>query len=214
MPKLSLEWPRDSGGYAFSYERPSTSLLELDEPVGDPWIRGLGGAINHYDCMKLEGLYRRFAGYPANKKGALAFVKKHGFLKAKLPNSKEAVRTICDAIREMSLLLRAKDRGDWAALNSWLKKNRRSRDFIRVDPVLIGGSPPQLFYQPASLRDAIFLQFFEDLSTGATLKHCKRPGCEEWFRFGPGTGHRSTAEYCSPKCQKAHDYAKRKEGAV
>jgi hypothetical protein len=208
MPKLSLEWPRGLNGYEVRYGRSSPSYLESDEPGKDPYIARLGEKIETYDCMKIAGLYERLACSPPNEKGALAFVKIHGFLKRK---TSEKVRQICDAIREVAPLVRAKHKGDWAKLASWAKEKG---DSIRVVPVLIDGSPPQLFYRPASLYDAIFLQFFEDLSTGASLKHCKRPGCPEWFKFGPGTSHRSTAEYCSAKCQNAHKYAKRKEGAV
>lgn len=41
------------------------------------------------------------------------------------------------------------------------------------------------------------------------VKLCKRPDCGEWFAYGPGTKHRETAVYCSPKCQKAHAYERR-----
>jgi hypothetical protein len=106
--------------------------------------------------------------------------------------------------------LKLKQAKDWDRLRTWLAVD--NPNFVRLRPALLAGDPPQLFFQPRTLRDAVYLQFFEDLTTRANLRKCKRPGCGEWFKYGPGTLHRNTAQYCSPKCQNADKYQKRKEG--
>ncbi len=77
-----------------------------------------------------------------------------------------------------------------------------------------GMERPDLYYRPGSLLSAIYLQALQDASGGAELQKCDRPGCPKYFQVGPGTGrprlNRGVA-YCTPKCQKAHAYMKRKE---
>lgn len=213
MPKLSLRWPIDLKGYAIKPAPKPTSkpdnrrgsILEDADPLG-PSVIALGGETGWYDCMERDGMYDRLARCPANENGVLEFVHQNGFLKL---GRTEYVDFICNEIRVVRSLLKAKQACNWSAIHRWMEKNRK---IIRTEPVLIGDDPPQLFYGPVSLHAAVYLQFFEDLSTGANLKHCKRPGCREWFKYGSGTNHRSTAEYCSAKCQNADKYARRKEG--
>jgi hypothetical protein len=157
--------------------------------------------------MEIEGLYRRLASCRSTEKGALDFVRRFGFLKG---DCSESVNFICEQIRDFRHLISLKQSQKWESLRRFLKRNR---EFISVNLELLVGDPPEVFFQPPTLLDAIYFQFFEDLSSGANLRLCKRPGCREWFKYGPGTLHRNTAQYCSPKCQNAHKYAKRKEGA-
>jgi len=73
-----------------------------------------------------------------------------------------------------------------------------------------GQPQPRLFFQPRDLLGAAYLQLMQDAAQGAILRLCARPGCGEWFYYGPGTKHRETALYHSPRCQKAHAYLKTK----
>ena len=68
---------------------------------------------------------------------------------------------------------------------------------------------PELRIQSRELLHALWLQFAEAVSTGLCIKHCQ--WCRKAFPYGPDTGHRNTATYCSPKCQKAHYYRTRQE---
>ena len=212
MPKFSLLWPIDLDGYHITKSSPSPphvharSILASTGDTG-PWIVRNGGEDDKRDRMKIEGLYRRLAGCRSTEKGALDFVRRFGFLKGERA---ESVNFICEQIRTFRHLISLNRSQKWESLRHWLRHNSK---FISLNPELLVGDPPEVFFRPSTLLDAIYLQFFEDLSSGANLRLCKRPGCREWFKYGPGTLHRNTAQYCSPKCQNAHKYAKRKEGA-
>jgi hypothetical protein len=212
MPKLSLPWPIDRDGYHIKPARSAgttehaNTIIESSEDA-ETWIVRNGGEDYEGDRLKVDGLYRRLAGCRSTEKGALDFVRRFGFLKGECT---ESVNFICEKIKVFRHLISLKQSQKWESLRHWMK---HESEFIRLNPELLAGDPPEVFFRPSTLLDAIYLQFFEDLSSGANLRLCKRPGCREWFKYGPGTLHRNTAQYCSPKCQNAHKYAKRKEGA-
>ena len=212
MPKLSLPWPIDRDGYHIEKSARSAGTIQfartpLESEDAGPWIVRNGGEDYEGDRLKIDALYRLLAGCRSTEKGALDFVRQFGFLKGE---SSESVEFICEQIKIFRHLISLKQSQKWESLRHWLKHNS---EFIRLNPELLAGDPPEVFFRPSTLLDAIYFQFFEDLSSGANLRLCKRPGCREWFKYGPGTLHRNTAQYCSPKCQNAHKYAKRKEGA-
>ena len=68
---------------------------------------------------------------------------------------------------------------------------------------------PTLRFSPPNLLEALWIQFAESVATDRQIKFCKF--CNDPFEFGAGTGRRSTAIYCSTKCQKQDSYNKRKE---
>ena len=66
---------------------------------------------------------------------------------------------------------------------------------------------------PRSLQAAIYLQALQHATSGAELRKCSRPGCPEYRSVGPGTGRTRTNRpvwYCSPTCQKAAAYLRKK----
>jgi hypothetical protein len=72
---------------------------------------------------------------------------------------------------------------------------------------------PILVIRPVDLMTAISLQALNHLSgveerSGVKLLQCKQ--CHAYFKVGPGTGRRSTSEFCSRKCQDQHSYQTRK----
>ncbi len=212
MPKLSLKWPRDCGGYHII--KPGQSLAgthwnerEIPKSVRTrPLILRNGSALEFPDCLEFDGLYEKLAKTKTSAQGAKDFVSQYGFLRA---DRYEYVDAICHEIRVVQSLIKLKDSRNWERLHLWMIDNRKA---IRLNPELLGGDPPELFFRPSTLIDAIYLQFFEDLSTKANLRLCARAGCGNWFKYGTGTNRRSTSQYCSPKCQNAAKYAKMKEG--
>lgn len=73
---------------------------------------------------------------------------------------------------------------------------------------------PMLVLQPANLMTAIALQTVkylsgDDAQCGVKLLQCKQ--CGTYFKVGPGTGRRSTSEFCNRKCQDRHSYLIRKQ---
>ncbi len=211
MPKLELPWPLDLDGYHISAPARSAGTSRAAKTilgsanVGPSIVRN-GGRLDFQDRMEIHALYEQLAECSPTAKGALDFVSRFGFLRAA---RSETIDFICNEIRVVRSLRKAKRAEKWGRLDLWMIDNRKG---IRLNPVLLGGDPPELFFRPSTLIDAIYLQFFEDLSTQANLKLCERAGCRNWFKYGTGTNRRSTAQYCSPKCQNAAKYAKMKEG--
>jgi hypothetical protein len=188
--KMSLIWPRDCEGYR----------------IGGRWrtVVGLSDRTRAYDALAIDGLYRRLADMLATDAGVLAFARTYGLLTDGL----DTVDDFLNARKVVRWLIARREKGDWPEIVRWFHKNHKA---IRLTAAPDYHAPPELFFKPMALIDAIYLQFFMDISSGAQLRLCKRPGCGNWFKYGPGTGHRETAEYCSPKCQKAHAYSKTKE---
>jgi hypothetical protein len=215
--KLSLKWPIDLSGYHLEEERAGKTLSDyaLSEPPGPSIVRN-GGKMESHDVMQIAALYNRLADCSPDEKGALKFVSKFGFLSSKNARS-ERVENISKQIEVVRSLVGLRKSEDWEQLEDWMMEHSKA---FRLNPEFYAGDagdPPKMFFAPSSLIDAIYLQFFQDISTEAKFKLCKRPGCGEWFSYGPGirdpkTGkqRRETAEYCSPGCQKQHAYANSK----
>jgi hypothetical protein len=206
MPKLSLPWPVDREGYRIEKVGGGRTIAEPSHTL----IVRNGGPLDFIDVMKIDGLYHRLADCPATAEGALSFVRRYGFLRRGDGDS-ENHDDITHTIRVVRSLLKIKEAGNWERLHLWVINNPK---IGLLRPELLAGEPPELFFRPVTLHDAIYLQFLGDLTASANLRKCKRPGCGEWFNYGPGTQHRNTALYCSPKCQNADKYMKRKEGAA
>jgi hypothetical protein len=66
---------------------------------------------------------------------------------------------------------------------------------------------PRFRFQPTSLANAVWCQLGIDIEAGVRLKRC--PRCLSVFGIGSGTYHRTTAVFCSPRCQNATAYARR-----
>jgi hypothetical protein len=212
MGKLSLPWPVDRDGYRLEAEpalkgRAAKTIAGSGKPR--LLIMPAGGKQMFKDVLATDALYRRLADCSANKQGALKFVSEFGVLGR---SRFEAVDSVVSLIKNVRALLRFKEKKDWEALEDWAMDNSKAFRFCLE---FHAGDPPQFFFKPVSLKDAIYAQFFQDVATGTESKLCKRPGCGTWFYYGAGVGtHRSTAEYCSPKCQKAHAYANKTQERV
>ena len=72
---------------------------------------------------------------------------------------------------------------------------------------------PILVIRPSNLMTLISLQALKNVSgiddrDGVRFVQCKQ--CSAYFKVGPGTGRRSTSEFCTRKCQDRHSYLARK----
>ncbi len=221
MTVFTLKWGVDKRGYRIERRAPVTTGAMIGRHDGYDCIVRNGGSLAEYDPCKLDGvdgLWRRLAKTTKTPRGALNFVSTYGFLHRK--NAKEeTVASIKDAIETARILSALYDKNDWVKVADWLNEAGRDSMFglggigrlgivFRAEQ---GAERPELNFRPGSLWSAILVQYLDDMSGGAELRECIRPGCPEWFKFGPGTGRRETARYCSPKCQQAHAYKKRKE---
>lgn len=227
MPKMKLFWARDWEGYRIEPATPAAppprrsrrervarafgphgtgivagaSQAIITEGGTPTAVVGNSGKMREYDALSIDGLYEQLA-VVRDDDSLLAFVNKFGLL---TPGSIGDIDYMVHEARVVRSLIDAKKRRDWSVLSGWLDNNAH---VIRLTGERLPGKRPELFFRPRTLRDAIYLQFFEDLSGGAKLKLCERPGCGNWFKYGPGTKppRRKTARYCSPKCHKAHAY--------
>lgn len=212
MVAFSLFWPLDLDGYRIE-KRPAKkgkgrSLLW--EAGGGTFIVRNGGRLDvSRDRLKMDGLYRCLAESKPTAAGALDFVSRYGFLSSS-GAKEERVDSIVHEINVVRSVLATTERNDWSTLERWVEVNARA---FRLGLTLkqSSGDRPTLFFKINTLREAIYFQLLADVTGGAKLKKCARPGCPNWFKYGPGTKHRETAIYCSPTCQKAHAYMKSKE---
>ena len=218
MAHLQLLWPKDSDGY------------HLETTPTNRWGGGITYVVANQgkplfeDRFKIQGLYRRLAELgtarnrrprPANAKGALDFVENYGFLEERAHGHRESVDRIAHSIRVARALVRAIDKKDWFSIERWVFENAKG---IRLYPhfhYFKDEDRSELFFGPGSLIDAILLQALQDVANATQFETCDRPGCPEWFAVGPGTGRARVnrpggARYCTPKCQRAHAYMKKK----
>lgn len=222
LENMELRWPRFTTGY--DIEEAPGARAEIKRNVPGVWSDGgicivsRAGPLEFYDPLKTDGLYRRLADGELTPEGALQFVTTFGFpvrdllLRERLP-----LKDYLEAVESMRGLLRLVEAGEWDTLADSIAMPARNffglgRDRLGVDlQPREDNQPPAMVLKPSSLWAAIWLQLAIDVSTGASLRSCAR--CGDWFKHGPGTGRRSTAIYCSPKCQGADAYAKRKAAA-
>lgn len=72
---------------------------------------------------------------------------------------------------------------------------------VSINAVVQPGAPdgrPTLSLSPDSLWDAMKLQFFQAISSGAQIKKCE--WCGSWFEVGPGS-RRGDAKFCKDHCR-------------
>jgi hypothetical protein len=217
--RLACFWPHDLDGYRIVEEVPKprkpgqpVTLLERTEPI--TWIVAVGErAPEIRDRLLVDGIWRRLADTEPSVEGALGFVTDFGFLASK--RRRESAEFICQQVEVMRSVVTAIDREDWDALDLWLTDHGKT---IRLRPEFRQKEDwprPDLFFAPDTLLNGIYLKALQDATGGTELVKCDMPGCPEWFAVGPRTGHSrvkraSGLRFCTPKCQKAHAYLRKK----
>ena len=204
MMLFQLDWPRCSAGYEIEKRPPGKRILD---GAGTYIVPRFGSkSVDYYDPFKITGLYRRLADTKTSAQGALDFTNKYGYLGDLL----DSVILFKAAVRNMRALISAAERGQWKPLEDYFAENKVGQSSISLrSPSEPGGRPHHLL-RPTTLMSALVHQLILDWSSYADdLRKCA--WCPEYFRFGPGTGRRKTAIYCSPKCQNAHTYQRRRE---
>ena len=220
---LRLDWFRCLDGYRLEdrVDPPGRGALLLGSIAGRYIVRN-SSKLESHKPLECVGLYRQLADV-SDDDSALEFVTRHGSLER--PKVKDTrLSVILDGARVMRRFVEMIDRKRWDILKDLLDRTGQDPDakfqsggLGRLGAVFDwreGMERPELHYRADGLWSAFSLQALQDASTGAELKKCDRPGCPEYFQVGPGTGrlrlNRGVA-YCTPKCQKAHAYMKRKE---
>jgi len=218
MPLFHLDWCRDAVGYELTDQQPEgvyrfpptdeapweipDGLEEFFAPESRSWVTRKSDRDLQTRPLEIPGLYRRLAEYDVTESDALRLVEDFGFL-SRSDARYESVHDIWGGILRLREIIKLADRRDFKFC---------PRPEVHVELIApLNVERPSLRLQPTNLLEGAIVQLLEDISSARQLRRCIRPGCREWFAFGPGTGRRKTALYCSPRCQKAHDYMKRKE---
>lgn len=171
------------------------------------YIRPKGAAVITRPLDNFPALFKQFAETPKTPEGVREFANRFGMLDEGSDESFSIWYEQIDAMRDG---LAKVESGAWQeAPEGYGTIASKFVDVVLINE--IGRSRPSLKFRPRNLLAAMRLQFALWVSSppGVKLRQCAWDGL--WFMYGPGTGRRETAVYCSPKCQKAHQYAKRKE---
>ena len=218
MNIFDFEWPRDESGYEIvevPEEVPRTGAVILTTRRARTLICPRGGAVRKHRWLDHHpGLFRQFADTPQTPKGVLGFANLFGLLFPdgafeKEQDGSEELQYWFEHIRAFQRAVSFKEEGYWRSASDQFEvevSKNVSVGLVKTDEQ----QRPQLVMRPGSLVAAMWLQYGHWVSLpNLILRRCAY--CPNWFAYGPGTGRRETAIYCSPKCQKAHQYAKMKE---
>lgn len=211
-PLIDFTWLRDRGGYvllpARSPRKPANAdadwILQVKATEIQPErIVGKGGDLEERKIIKnFPGLYRTFAKI-TSPIDLLKFVEKFGALTRAgfAGGNGDVVPTLLDSARAMATQLD--------------KFGRQSEPFVLPSMnlklfVTNRKNGARLVFSPATLLDALWLQWALELSGGGKLMQCLY--CANLFRAGPGFGRRSDSLFCCDDHRVEFNSFKRSKG--
>ena len=203
--KLTYHMVVDTDGYHIETAPPTPQPERYDLIVRN------GGKL-HTRELVVPAMYEKLAGCRKTPKDVIFFCNQFG-----LPQGLKSIRLeeayqMIDVLRS---LLKTAYADDWLAIGKWLTDNTR---VVKIFCHLSYDSEPgfknfgkdalrpRLEFHPRNLISFIYCQFLQDKTGAKQYKLCKRPGCGNYFYYGPGTGKRNTSSYCTDTCQKSHYY--------
>jgi hypothetical protein len=213
MIDIDFEWSVDTRGYRLDHGR----------------IVGNGGPKRRYHLKEFSTLYLIYAKIQQTPEGLLDFVNKFGRLTLDELNEDgepivgDIVKKILFDVGTISIALETL-RGHVGNLPKWQggtfeyevsKYGFKMREIplrgqlgasLAPDPAT--GSW-QLRLRPPTLRDAIWLQFGQAITSNAELRSCAH--CGKWFEAGQGSGRRKDAKFCSDECRINFNSLKRSQ---
>jgi hypothetical protein len=207
---IGLQWSK-----ARTYEAADVKGVRVIRPVrGRPYL---------VEPFKIEGdkpLHMRFANLDGSEESCVKFASNYGLLRfafRESPDKEERLEDWKREIRDINLLMSGLQlqvnedaQGGITVLGS---SRKASIGLTSINVVLVpssSGKRPQLFLEPATLRDAMYLQLGLSLTTEGSLQSCKQ--CQKWFERGTTKARRSIAIYCSEECKNRYNYVKRAKG--
>jgi hypothetical protein len=210
MEFFDFEWPRDEAGYQIDSSKPRKRKREvtlLDE-VADTaqFIKSVGGPTTKIRPLDhFPNLFLKFASTPKTTEAISEFAGKFGLLRG---IKRESIDSWYSAIDNFKTAVSYQKDGFWGLATGSLEA-AMPKSFSAVLSRREGNKLPSLLIRPTTLYAAMWLQYaFWVSAPGVQYRSCD--WCSEPFLYGPGTGRRSSARYCQPKCQKAHSYDRRK----
>jgi hypothetical protein len=191
MENVIFKWERCRDGYTLAKDEHGTEIIRPNSRTFyavEPLVVDLA-------------LFRRFALLKKNPRAYVEFASTFGLLKH--ARDEEPIATWNTERSSLHAGVSLWEAGRVDALEGHFN----SLPFAKLDVRVRDGV---LSLEPRNLRDAIWLQLALSLTKREKHKACL--WCKTWFPYGPGTGRRETALYCSPRCQKAQAYQKTKNG--
>ncbi len=221
---VQFHWPVDESGYEvferaeqaivpdIRPRRAPTILDSVTEP-GGLYIRPKGGTVRTQPLFVSDPvLFMEFAATPRTPEGVIGFANKYGLLFSGSA-AKEDGTTPAELLdgewygqmEGMAYLVEKANKKEWSALP---ERVFGVTSVLAPPSSTAPGELPTLKVRPNTLMSAIMLQFALHVSSPiGELKMCAQ--CKKWFPFGSGTGKRSTAMYCSKKCNERAKYERR-----
>ena len=210
MPNLLwFEWERDVDGYrieelksgeAPEYKYETERKLGCLVPIGR-------AALRYRPLDECPGMFMEFARCEQTPESAKAFADKYGLLVS--PNKPMPLIEFDSWITVMVSALELWEAGlktqDLSGLIFGFNARADMQAHVRFNRSW-DDSHPALYIVPNNLLAAMWLQFAQAVSTQTDLRRCLH--CPTWFTYGPGTGRRKTAFYCSDRCRRAAHRAK------
>jgi hypothetical protein len=164
--------------------RPGQTLLDVSSADIQPArIVGKGGKTLRRRLDNYPQLFSNFAGIKTQEE-LLAFVAEHGPLTQRFTGGGKG--DVVPKLLHQAKMMRAsfKDRA---------RKLRIAIPLTNVKAML--GADYSIKYYPATLLDALWLQFAQTLSERAEMHECRH--CHKPFPVGGKSGKRIVAEFCS-----------------
>lgn len=206
MPNLLwFEWGRDRDGYNVEEQerwRATHDTADFLIPIGRATLR-------YHPLEEFPALFREFACNKHTPQDAIDFTHKYGFVFDH--GNRMAIEHWCEESAGMAHAIAVWEEG--------LKKNDlseviKSLQYALHSTIQItfrkawGTKHPALYIKPRDLASALWLQFSLAVTEQTEFRKCLH--CPAWFTFGPGTGRRKTAFYCSARCRRAAHRSKEK----
>ena len=197
MQNLVFKWQRCRDGYEIRHDRHGLASLHArsDEYAA---IQPIHSRTGH------TALFRQFAEMKPSDKAFRDFATEFGVLHA--PHNESGLSEWYSEQSTLRISLGKSSPGKPLNSKALAPVFNGTERYLRLTVRIWDND---LMLEPESLRDAMWAQFALALTKGERQKACEL--CKTWFAYGPGTGRRETAMYCSPKCQKAHTYQLRKD---
>ena len=192
--------------------RRTASVITGDSPGA--YIAPNSSRREHTTPLTQEpALFAALAATPETPEGVLAFTNRFGLLGGFYLGSRAPQKMYIDEAYRYIQTFR-KLIGLWNA-----------EDFVAIADYyntanMIGACNTRLLYpapeghpvfqiDPRSLIAAIYLQFALAVSAGQSLQVCTH--CSQPFLYGPGTGRRRSAQYCSDRCRAAYHWNRKQK---
>ncbi len=155
-----------------------------------------------------NALFRQFADTHNDEAKTIEFANAFGLLTTP-PTEEEALSEWYVYSDRMRIAIERWVEGQKDEVCTIINDMKLSRLSLRID-VEDWNEPPVLRVSPASLIDAIWVQFAYAVSNNHQQKTCEN--CGVWFSYGRGTGRTAKSRFHNDRCRaKWHYYNPKKE---